>query len=97
MAGQFRITPEQMRTRAGEFNTEGAHVNDTITKMQSLIDALQTEWEGSAATAFAQQFASLKPSFQKMKELIEDIAKQLQGTATAVEQMDAEIAGKFSV
>jgi WXG100 family type VII secretion target len=97
MAGQFRITPDQMRSRAGEFKTQGAQVNETITKMQGLIDALQSEWEGSAATAFASQFSSLKPSFIKMKDLIDDIARQLEGTASAVEQMDQEIANKFKV
>ena len=97
MAGQIRMTPEQMRTRAGNFRTEGSNVDQTISKMQSLINELNTEWEGQAAQKFTDQFNQLKPSFIKMKDLINDVATQLDQTANAVEQMDREIAGKFGV
>jgi len=97
MAGQIRMTPEQMRTRAGNFRTEGNNVDQTIGKMQSLIGELNTEWEGQAAQKFSEQFDQLKPSFVKMKDLINDIAQQLDQTANAVEQMDRDIASKFGV
>ena len=44
MAGQIRITPEQMRARASEFRTEGANFQDVIGKMKNLIGVLQEEW-----------------------------------------------------
>lgn len=97
MAGQIRMSPEQMRMRAGEFRTEGDTFEGVISKMQGLINALQEEWEGQASSQFAQQFESLKPSFNNMRQLIADIGSQLDGTANAVEQMDQEIASKFQM
>jgi WXG100 family type VII secretion target len=97
MAGQIRMTPEQMRTRAKAFRGEGQKVEDTIKKMQSLINTLKGEWEGQASKEFEQQFNTLKPSFTKMRELVEDISKQLESTAQAVEQMDKDIASKFKI
>ena len=97
MAGQIRITPEQMRTRAGEFRTEGSNFENVITKMQSLINALQEEWEGQASQQFASQFESLKPSFNQMRQLIDDIGGQLDGTAMAIESLDQDIAQKFNI
>ena len=97
MNGQIRITPSQMRSRAGEFRTEGENFEQVVTKMQSLIGALQDEWEGQASQQFASQFESLKPSFTAMKQLIDDIGGQLDGTAVAIEQLDQDIANKFTV
>jgi len=97
MAGQIRMTPDQMRQRASEFRTEGDNTEQVISKMQSLINNLMQEWEGQASVKFNDQFEQLKPSFQKMRELISDIASQLDQTAQTVEQMDQDIANKFGV
>ena len=97
MSGQIRITPEQMRGRASEFRNEGQNFEQCILKMQSLIDVLQDEWEGAASQSFASQFSSLKPSFEKVRNLIDEIGGQLDATASAVENLDNEIASKFNV
>ena len=97
MAGQIRTSPEQMRARAGEFRTEGQNFQQVIDKMQNLINVLQDEWEGQASQQFAGQFEALKPSFNEMKQLIDDIGAQLDGTANAIEQLDQNIAQKFSI
>jgi len=90
------MTPEQMLARSGEVRGQGEGFQRVIDRMQSIIDELQTEWEGAASQAFAQQFDGLKPSFNEMKELIDKIGTQLDQTATAVEDLDNEIAGKFT-
>ena len=95
MAGQIRMTPEQMRSRSGEVKAQGQAFEDVIGKMHNIITELQTEWEGQASQAFADQFYRLKPAFQEMRELVDSIGMQLEQTANAVEQMDAEIAGMF--
>lgn len=97
MAGQIRMTPDTMRQRAGEVRKEGETFQAVINKMQNLINELQSEWEGKSAQKFAQQFDTLKPSFNEMKQLIDDIGSQLDGTANAIEQLDQEIANKFSI
>ena len=95
MAGQIRMTPEQMRQRAGEVRTQGESYQEVINRMQGIINELQTEWEGQASRAFADQFERLKPSFNDMRRLIDDIGMQLDSTANAVEQMDQDIASRF--
>ena len=95
MAGQIRMTPEQMRQRSGEVRHQGETFQGVIDRMQSIINELQTEWEGQASRAFAEQFDRLKPAFNDMRRLIDDIGTQLNATANAVEQLDQEIASKF--
>ena len=95
MAGQIRLTPEQMRQRAGEVRTQGETFQDVINRMQNIINELNTEWEGAASRAFDEQFTRLKPSFNDMRRLIDDIGSQLDATANSIEQLDNEIASRF--
>jgi len=95
MAGQIRITPGDMRDRAGDFRSAGTAYQDVVKRMSDLINILQDEWEGEASRQFALQFESLQPTFQNMDQLITDIAKQCDDTADALEQLDDDIAKKF--
>ena len=95
MAGQIRLTPEQMRSRASEVRVQGETFQDVINRMQNIINELQTEWEGSASRAFDEQFTRLKPSFNDMRRLIDDIGSQLDATANSIEQLDNDIADRF--
>ena len=95
MAGQIRITPDQMRSRAGEYDAEAGKVNDVITKMDTLLTNLQSEWEGEAARAYAERFGQLRPSFVQAQQLIEEIAQALRNTATTLEETDRNIAAQL--
>ena len=96
MAGQIRITPDEMRTRATEFRKAKEEYDHVIGAMNSLIGRLKEEWEGAASVSFSEQFDSLKPSFDRMAALILEIAQQCDDVANATESLDEEIAGKFS-
>lgn len=95
MAGQIRITPDQMRGRASEYRAQAEVVNGVIQKMDSLLQQLQGEWEGSASESYAARYAELKPGFMKAEELIREIAAALDSTAKIVEETDSSIASQF--
>ena len=95
MANQIRITPDQMRERANNYRTEAETVHGVIVKMDSLLQQLQGEWEGSASESYAARYQELKPGFMKAEELIREIAAALDSTAKIVEETDQSIAGQF--
>ena len=95
MANQIRITPDQMRERANQYRNEAETVNGVIGKMDSLLQALQGEWEGSASESYAARYLELKPGFQKAEALIREIATALDSTARIVEETDSSIASQF--
>lgn len=95
MANQIRMTPDQMRARANEYRNEADVVNGVIGKMDSLLSALQGEWEGQASESYAARYAELKPGFMKAEELIREIAAALDSTANIVEETDSSIASQF--
>lgn len=86
-----------MRERAGEYRTEAENVENVISKMDSLLEQLQSEWEGSASEAYAAKFEELRPGFVSAKELIDEIAAALDKTAEIVENTDNDIASQFSM
>ncbi len=95
MAGQIRISPDQMREKASMYRVEADTVNGVIGKMDSLLQQLQGEWEGSASESYAARYQELKPGFQKAEELIREIASALDATAKNVEETDNNIASQF--
>ncbi len=95
MANQIRITPDQMRQRANEYRAQADTVNGVIAKMDSLLGALQGEWEGAASESYAERYQQLKPGFQNAEELIREIATALDATARIVEDTDSSIASQF--
>lgn len=95
MANQIRITPDQMRSRANQYRTEASNVEGVIKQMDSLLSALQGEWEGAASESYAARYAELKPGFVKAQELINEIAAALDSTASILEETDINIANQF--
>ena len=95
MADQIRMTPDMMRSRASEYATQSEMVGEVIAKMDNLLGALQSEWEGSASRSYAEKYEELKPGFVRAQELIMEISTALNKTADVVERTDADIAAQF--
>ena len=95
MSGQIRVTPAELMQTATEYGRESQEVLAQIGRMDSLMGRLQGMWEGQASEAFKGQYEELKPSFQKMSDLLMDIQTQLQSTARALEDADRQIASQI--
>ncbi len=92
----IRISPDQMRARAGEFRNEAAAVGDSISAMDRLLGQLQEEWEGEASRSYADRYqGELRPGFQRAQEMIHEIATALDRTAQEMQEMDQRIASGF--
>ncbi len=95
MANQIRMSPEQMRIRAGEYTTQAGNVEEVINKLDALLTTLQSEWEGSASESYSSKYEELRPGFVKAQELITEIAAALTKTAQIVEETDTNISNAF--
>lgn len=95
MSDQIRMTPDMMRSRASEYATQSEMVGEVISKMDSLLSQLQSEWEGAASRSYAEKYEELKPGFVKAQELIMEISEALNKTAQTVEETDQAIAAQF--
>lgn len=94
-ADQIRISSSEMESRAKQYDKAASDVETVIGDMDKLLTALQQEWYGKASEAYAAKYQELKPSFVKMKELIDEIAAALRATAKAMDAEDERIAAQF--
>jgi len=90
------MTPEQMQMRVSEVKRAEQDYNTVLTNMQNMMTSLQQEWHGEAARGFSEQFDRLKAQqLQPMRQLFEDLGRQLQETARIIQETDQKIAGQF--
>ena len=86
--GQLRVTPEQLHERASEYRGQSTEVEGVIAKLDSLISALEHEWEGNSAARYMSQYSDLRPSFVSMQQLITDLASSLDQEANKFDAAD---------
>jgi WXG100 family type VII secretion target len=91
----IRISPDIMRSRAGQYRGESQSIGSVISHMDSLLVNLQSEWEGEASKSYAERYNELKPTFVKAQQLVDEIATSLDKVAQQMEETDASIAGAF--
>ncbi len=95
MSGIIRVTPAELVDMSKRYSNEGGELGLLIGRLDSMIGQLQAMWEGEASNAFRDQYEELKPSFVQMQNLVEDISRQLDKTAHALQEADANIAGQI--
>lgn len=96
MAGQIRLTPEELRSYAAKYGQESSNTGELIGRLDGMINQLEQVWEGASSRAFKDQYERLRPSFQQMRQLLEDIDRQLAQTANVLEETDQRIAGQIN-
>jgi WXG100 family type VII secretion target len=95
MSGQIRVTPAELYNMSSQYSQESGQVNEQVTRLNGMIDHLNSVWEGASSEAFAAQYEELKPSFIKMAELLQDISTQLSNTGKVLEDTDQQIASQI--
>lgn len=92
---QIRMTPETMRTRAGQTDKQAEAMQNLINTMDKLLQTLKGEWEGDAMKGYEDRYNKIKPSLKNAKDLLDEIAHNLRETAKIVEETDKSIASQF--
>lgn len=97
MAGQIRMSPDELHGKAQRYGEEAEQISDVLSKLQGLQDELRGEWEGRAFERFDEQFQQLRPKVNDFEQLLRDIQVQLQKTAQAVQEQDEALSQNFGL
>lgn len=97
MAGQIRMSPEELKTKAARYGNGGRQIEDILSDLSRLQEDLRSEWEGLAFDKFDNQFTDLAPRVQNFAQLLHDIERQLKETANAVARNDEELSRNFGL
>ncbi|PAD20688.1 WXG100 family type VII secretion target [Terribacillus saccharophilus] len=95
MAGQIRMTPEQLQSHAKKYGTSSSQLDQILSDLSTLQEQLRSEWEGRAFDRFDDQFVQLRPKVQEFSQLMLDIQQQLEKTAQAVQEQDEALSQNF--
>ncbi|ASN06087.1 WXG100 family type VII secretion target [Virgibacillus necropolis] len=95
MAGNIRLSPEELRDVARRYGIESGNVQQVVGTLDGMRDHLNQVWEGNAKEAFIAQYEELRVSFVQMVELLEGVNHQLASTAQTLEDTDTQIAGQI--
>lgn len=95
MSGLIQVTPAELHGMSQKYAEESQQVNDQIGRLNVMIQNLTEIWKGQSSEAFAEQYESLRPSFEAMERLLQDISTQLANTADALEDADKQIANQI--
>lgn len=91
----IKISPEEVRALASQYRNQATNVEEINRTMDSLLAQLHSVWEGSACEAYNAKFEELKPGFEKVVNLIEEIATGLDVSAQNFEETDRGVAGQW--
>ncbi|MGG0658407.1 WXG100 family type VII secretion target [Rummeliibacillus pycnus] len=97
MAGQIRMTPQELKSKAKKYDTCGEQIITMLGELDGLQGQLRSEWEGKAFQQFDAQFEQLKPKVKNFAELLKAIKEQLDQTADAVEEHDMQLSKNFGL
>ena len=86
-----------MEQRIGDVARAEDDFRTMFGNLETMINTLQTEWQGKASQSFYDQFTGLKgKAFNPMLTLLGDLRQQMVETLRAIETLDYQIAGKFN-
>ena len=72
MTGTLRVTPEQLISTAGEFQTAANEVRALTSEMTNTVTGLSGVWEGEAASAYVAKFNGLQDDIAKLISMINE-------------------------
>ncbi len=88
MDGILKVTPETLKSTAGEFQSTNGQLKSTTDEMVNLINGMKVIWEGTAAETFISKVRGLQPDMNKIHNMISEHVKDL--TEMADTYMKAE-------
>lgn len=95
MAGQIKLTPDELRTSAQKYSDGSQGIEEILQTLTTEQDVIRDNWEGTAFDSFDEQFTELSPKIQDFATLLGDIKEQLVKVADIIEQTDADIASQI--
>ena len=83
MEGFLKVSPESLKSAAGEFGGQARSLQGLTSQMLDLIRSLSAAWNGDASRAYLTKFDSLETDMGKMYNMVMEHSTDLQNMADA--------------
>jgi WXG100 family type VII secretion target len=85
---QRQVPTQGLRRVAEEFARAGRVSEETLTRLDRMLEALEREWDGATQEAFYLQFRSLRPHMARLGAHLDLIAREVDGVVERFESVD---------
>ncbi len=89
MAGNIRVTAQNLRSKAEELKNLNSQFRNTATQLEESEETLHGMWEGEAHDAFHNAFHRDRTQMDNFWRAIEEYVQRLVATAARYEQTEA--------
>lgn len=87
--GELKVTPQQLLEHAEKVSSDVTSINNSFDRLERIVSATGTYWNGDAAEAFRQAYVSFKDEIEeiilRITEHVADL-KTMAGVYTQTEQ-----------
>ena len=91
MTGQLKVTPQELKNAASDFNTKNQNIRAITNEMLNLAKNLSQIYEGDAASAYMKKFSQLSEDMEQIYKKINEHSTDLQEMAqTYIKAEDTE-------
>ena len=88
--GRILLTPEELVSEARSLKSAADTQNTVIRELDSIVNGLLSQWTGDAQREFVSSYNNKKKTFQKMVELMTELAKDITNFAQNMGSMEAQ-------
>mgnify|MGYP001462470004 CR=1 FL=1 len=95
MAERITITPQELRTAAGNFRLKADEIVSILKDLLTEVNNLESTWDGAAQDQFFAQYHELQTPLNQFPETLQGIADQLEAVADTLEETDNALAAQI--
>ena len=88
MQGTLLVTPQELKTTAGQFQSRASKIQQLTSEMMSQVKSLTSDYEGEASTAYINTFSRLEEDMNQIQAKIKEHVPDLNDMATAYESTE---------
>ena len=96
MAGNIRVTPEQLQSIAGQLNSGASNIESINSQLQSQVAPLGSDWAGVAQARFHELWAEWQRSSRGIQEALHGISQLMNQASANYADTEQAIASSFS-
>ena len=96
ITGIIQLTPEMLRSEAKNVRRIKNNHDNEMGQLYKIVSALERDWKGKSQDAFVANFESMKPTFQKFSQMLEEYAALMDLSANEMETKDADLASRIA-
>ena len=91
----LRLDYEALADSSRTLIEQGDIFEECIERMTQVIDALPDIWEAETCDRYVEQFAESKPTLNEVRNMIREMAEQMQKISDNFREADADMAGQM--